>query len=183
MKKILVAAAVLAPTLMVGAAAYAAANSASDTAAVSATIVRPITVTKTQDLAFGTIVKPSSGSALVTLTAASSPVRTVVGGDAIALASTTPTDAKFTVSGEGGQLFTLVIDPSIVMTNTAASGGTLTVTTSNDAGCTTMCTLSGALGDVANGTLSYNVGGSFTVLNTTNTGKYTGSVMSTATYN
>ena len=177
--KYLVGAATAALMLVGASGAMAAANSSSDTANVSATIIQPITVQKTQDLAFGTIVKPSSASSTVTLTAAATPVRTVTGSDGIALASTTPTDGKFTVTGEGGQSFTLSIPASINMSGPSSSS--ITVTTSNDAGCTSACALSGSLGSP--GTLSFNVGGSFTLPSTQTTGLYSGSVTATATYN
>ena len=76
-----------------------------------------------------------------------------------------------------------VIDPTVTLTNTAASGGTLTVTTVNDAACTTSCALLGALGDVANGTKVVNVAGSFPFTSLTNTGAYAGVMNISVTYN
>jgi len=172
--------------LLVGAlfaadAAMAAGNTSATTANVTTTIIRPISVTKNTDLHFGTIVRPGTGSGTVGLTTAN--VSSVTGTGAILLPSSSTSAANFTVSGEGGQAFTLVIDSTVTLTNTATSGGTLTVTTVNDAACTTSCALSGALGDVANGAKVVNVAGSFPFTSLTNTGAYTGTLNISATYN
>src|SRR5438067_13363069 len=167
-------ASIYAAALLLGAAgsAHAAGNTSAATANVNANIVRPVSVTKNSDLSFGKIVRPGSGSGTVGLTVGNS--SSVTGTGAILLPSSSTSVANFTVSGEGGEAFTLTVDGSVTLTNTAASGGTLTVTTVNDAACTTSCVVTGALGDVANGTKSFNVAGSFPFSSTTNTGAYAG---------
>ena len=173
--------AVSAIVLGAAASAFAAGNTSSTTANVTTTIIRPISVTKNTDLKFGTIVRPSAGAGTVGLSTLN--VSAVTGTGAILLPSSTTSPANFTVSGEGAEIFTLVIDSTVTLTNTAASGGTLTVTTVNDAACTTACALPGALGDVANDTKVINVAGSFPFLSTTNTGAYAGVMNISATYN
>ena len=162
-------------------AAFAAGNTASTTADESTTIVRPISSVKNTYLSFGTVVLPSSGSGTVTLSTAGA--RSLTGTNAFWLASPTSTAANFTISGEGGSAFTLAIDATDTLTNAGAGGGALLVTTSNDAGCTSACALSGASGDVTSGTLTFNVGGAFPITSSTATGVYTGTLNVTATYN
>jgi hypothetical protein len=179
--KIVLGMVVSAIALAGAASAFAAGNTSSTTANVTTTIIRPISVSKNTDLKFGTIVRPGSGPGTMALTTANVP--TVTGTGAILLPSSTTSPANFTVSGEGAQAFTLVIDSTVTLTNTAASGGTLTVTTVNDAGCTTSCALPGALGDVANDTKIINVAGSFPFTSLTNTGAYAGTMNISVTYN
>jgi len=179
--KTIIGIAVSAIVLGAAASAFAAGNTSATTANVTTTIIRPISVTKNTDLRFGTIVRPSAGSGTVALSTADVP--TITGTGAILLPSSTTSAANFTVSGEGAEAFTLVIDSTVTLTNTAASGGTLTVTTVNDAACTTACALPGALGDVANDTKVVNVAGSFPFTSFTNTGAYAGVMNISVTYN
>lgn len=141
----------------------------------SVTILRPITVTNNANLAFGTIVKPASGSGTVTVTTGG--VRSVGGSNPpTALASTTATAADFTVSGEGGQLISVSVPATFDLTG--PSSATLTVTTS--ATHIGSQTLSNALGGA--GTLDVAVGGTITVADTTTTGAYTGTFSVSADY-
>ena len=156
-----------------------AGSSDSTTGAFTGTIIRPILVTASQSLGFGTIVRPSSGSGVVTL--ANNGTLSVTGTGAVALPSTTPHAGMFTVSGEGGQVFTLAVDSTVTLTNAGSSGGSLSVTTSNDAACSTSCTLSGALG--ASGGLTFHVGGAFAISSTTHPGAYAGTLNISVAYN
>ena len=158
-----------------------AATSDSTTGALTGTIIRPILVTANQGLQFGTIVRPGSGTGTVTLSNAGA--LSVTGTGAIALPSSVMHAAMFTASGEGGQTFTLTIDSSVTLTNAAPSGGTLAVSTSNDAGCTASCTLSGVLGATTSGTLIFHVGGTFAITSATPTGAYSGTMNVVVTYN
>ncbi|RYE03830.1 MAG: DUF4402 domain-containing protein [Sphingomonadales bacterium] len=147
-------------------AAPAFAQTGTDTATGSTTIVRPVTITKDADLAFGKIVRPPSGTSAVSMTDASDTVSADNGGLAV---GTGTSRAKFTINGEGAQVVTLTVPANFVMTR---SGGaeTLTVTLDPDLGATT--TLSSTLGTA--GTKALNIGGSFSVLSTTVTGLYSG---------
>jgi len=77
----------------------------------------------------------------------------------------------------------LTIDSTVTLTNSAPSGGTLALSTTNDAGCTTLCTLGGVLGATASGTLIFHVGGSLGILSTTKTGPYSGTINVLVAYN
>ena len=158
-----------------------AGTSDSTTGALSGTIIRPILVTANQSLEFGTIVRPNAGSGTVTLTNAGG--LSVTGTGAIALPSSHPQAAMFTVSGEGGQTFSLTVDSTVTLTNAAPSGGTLVVSTTNDAGCTATCALGGTVGQTTSATLSFHVGGTFAVSSTTPTGSYSGTLNAVVSYN
>src|ERR1700677_2661139 len=123
---------------------------------------------------FGVVVRPTSGSGGATLGNAGA--LTVTGTGAIVVPPLVAQAAMFTVSGEGGQTFGLTIDGAVTLTNTASSGGTLAVSRTNDAACTTLCTLGGVLGATASGTLIFHAGGSFGLSSTTNTGAYSGTI-------
>jgi hypothetical protein len=128
-------------------------------------------------MAFGTIVRPTSGAGTVVVTAEASTTRSTTGG-AVALASTTATSAKFTLDGEGGQLVSVTIPADFDMTSGA---NTLKVTTSHDLTDAASVLLSGSLGSA--GTKVFYVGGSIPIANNTATGAYTGSFTVSASYN
>ncbi len=160
--------------IALGSAAPAAAQSATGDASV--TIIRPATITANTDMVFGTIIRPATGNGTVVLSAAATTARSVTGG-VVALASTTPTAAKFTIVGEGGQSMSVSVPETFPLTPT--SGLDLTVTTSNNIG--SGVTLSNALG--SEGSFVLYVGGSLPVTDSTPTGTYTGSFTVTASYN
>jgi hypothetical protein len=154
------------------AAAAPSTPSGAVTSTVNATVFRPISVTKTADMRFGSIVKPASGSGTVTLT--SGGVLTTSAGTI--LSSTTHGAAAFTVTGEGAQAFTLSVPGSFPMTS---GGNTLTVATSPSASGTQ--SLSAALG--SGGTLTTTVGGMFPISTATVNGAYSGNLVVTVSYN
>lgn len=158
-----------------GAAAQA---SSTQTTNSTVTVFRPIVLSKTSDLSFGTVVRPTSGSGTVTISNADGS-RSVVGG--IALLNTGPNAAAgratYSVAGEGGQAYAVTVPANFVMTRTGGSE-TITVTLSaSSAGGT----LSGALG--AAGSASFGVGGSLPVANTTASGAYAGTFNVVVAYN
>lgn len=169
----------LAALLTLAAAGPAGAVTATGT--LTANIVRPIVMTKNVNLSFGKIVRPASGTVTATLATTGARTFTPPATSAFWLVSPASTVANFTVSGEGAQAFTLTIPATVTLTNSGAGGGTLSVTTSNDAGCTTACALSGSLGGA--GSKTFNVGGSFPITSSTAAGAYSGSVTATAAYN
>lgn len=153
-------------------------STASALASGTIKVTRPISVTKNLDMAFGTIVKGAG-----TVTIANDGTRTA-GGATTALASTSASQAQFTISGEGGQSISVQVPANFTMSNSTTGNGTLTVTTTHDMqGSVGAQTLSGALGDASNGSLVVNVGGSVPLLANTPTGVYTGSFTVTADYN
>jgi len=143
------------------------AQTSTASASGSTTIVRPVTITKNADLAFGKIIRPATGSSAVAMTDASDTVSADNGGFAV---GTGTSRAKYTIDGEGGQVVALTIPTEFDMTR---SGGaeTITVTLDADLGATT--TLSSTLGNA--GTKALNIGGSFSVPSTTVSGLYSGS--------
>lgn len=133
----------------------------------SVTILRPVTITKNNDLSFAKIVRPSTGSGTVTLTALSDAVQVSGTGT---LAAGTASRAKYTVNGEGGQVVSVTVPSTFDMSDGASH--TLTVTLTSDATGGTV-TLDQTIGTAGAATL--NVGGSFPVSSTTTAASYTGS--------
>lgn len=152
-------------------------STASTTGTGSITIIRPITIAKTADLAFGTVVRPATGSGTAVVSAGGA--RSVTGGVVGLSSGATPAAAAFTVTGEGGQSISVTVPSTFSMAN---GTDTLTVTTSNSlTGSVAAQTLSNALG--AAGTLAFTVGGSVPIASTTATGLYTGTFTVSAAYN
>jgi hypothetical protein len=168
---------------LIGAAAASAAGvsatsafaqaSASQTTTGSATIFQPIALSKNTDLAFGIVVRPSSGAGTVTVSTAGA--RSLSGNGAL-LNDVSPSAATFTVNGEGGQAFSINVPASFTMTGPSSSTLTVGLNASGATG-----TLSGALG--GNGSATFSVGGSITVASTTTNGAYTGTFTTTVSYN
>lgn len=176
MKRVLGAATAL---MIVGFAAPSfAAATASDSSTVTAKIIRPISVTKNADLAFGTIVRPTVGGGSSVVAVDTAGARSVTGGDAVALGTTSAAAAQFTIAGEGGQSISVSVPASFNLTGPS----TVPVTTTNDlSGSASSQLLSNALG--AAGSLVVKVGGSFTVTDSTATGDYTGTLTVSSSYN
>jgi hypothetical protein len=172
--KILVAAALV--TGMAAPAFAQASDSESTTGSVR--IIQPINLTKVNNLAFGTVVRPASGSSTITMST-SSDTPTVDSGTAVVLSGGTKTRASYTVTGEGGQAVSISVPANFDMT---AGANTITVTLTPEA---TSDTLSGTLGTTGgfSGDGTLYVGGSFAVTNSTVSGDYTGSFSTTVAYN
>jgi hypothetical protein len=144
------------------------------TAATEATIIRALTIDDTQDMSFGTIVRPAANATVSLSTAGAVTGVTTVGTGQAA--------AKFLVSGEGGQTF------SIAQTISLGGPSTLVVTPLLAAGASgsiagAVGTLSGNLGEATSGTAELVYGASFPITATTATGAYTGSLVVTVNYN
>jgi hypothetical protein len=144
------------------------------TATAAANVFRPIAISNPTSLVFGTVVRPRTGSGSVVINA-STAARTVSGGVA-ALSTPAPSRASFTVTGEGGQAFSVSMPSTLIMTTTGAS---LTVALTTSAGPSQV--LSSAVGSA--GTYSFGVGGSLPVTSTTRTGSFKGSFAVTVNYN
>ena len=153
-------------------------SSATGTANATATVVRPITISSSVDLAFGNVV-PGATAGTLTLTAASSTAATAGGG--VTQPGTqvgTVTAAKFDVAGEGGLTYSITL-PSSAATINGPSAATMTVDTfTSDIASGT---LSGALG--AAGSQSFYVGGKLHVGANQAAGNYTGTFSVTVAYN
>ena len=143
--------------------------------AAIAHVFRPITVTSSSALAFGRILRPTSGSGSVAVNEFTG-VRTVSGTGAAALSSPSPTRAAYSVSGEGGQAFSISVPATFQLTG---PGTPLTVSLNSTASGSQV--LTGALG--SEGSLSFFVGGSFPMTSSTATGAYEGTYTVTVQYN
>ena len=153
---------------MAAATPVLAAGSASQSASTSTQVLQPITLGKTSDLAFGSIAKPSVGGNTVTVDETSG-ARALSGGGDAALAASSVSRAAYTVSGEGGQAFSISVPASFNMVRSGGSEDLQVVLVSS----ATAGTLSGSVG--ATGTASFGVGGRFTVSKATPSGAYSGS--------
>lgn len=165
--------------LIAGATGVMAQSSATTTGNATATVIRPITISNSVDLAFGNVV-PSGVAGTLTLTAASSTVATPAGG--ITQPATTPgtrTAALFTVGGEGGFTYAITL-PSTAQTITGPAAATMTVTAFTSSPSATGV-LSNAIG--AAGTQSLYVGGTLNVGVGQAAGNYTGTFSVTVDYN
>lgn len=151
-------------------------NSATASTTGSVKIIQPLTLEKDTDLAFGSVVKPTSGTNTVAISA-SDGARALSGGGDAALAPSTSGRATYTVTGEGGQTFSISTPTSFDMSRQGGSD-TITVSLTKSAAAGT---LSGSLG--SSGTATFGVGGSFDVASTTATGSYSGSFDVTVAYN
>jgi len=141
-----------------------------------ATVLRPLSLDKTFDLSFGTIIAPSSGGGSVTLDASSAALD-VTGTGARALAAPAPTLAEYSVSGEGGQSFSIDMDIETPVEMTGPATLEVTLNTNADASPV----LTGL--PTQEGDYSFRVGGSFPIAHDTPAGAYSGTFLVTVLYN
>lgn len=168
-RKLLLAGAALVATTATASSALAQA-SASTSATASVTIFQPITITKTADLAFGRVIRPSTGTTIYTIDATTG-APSVSGGDGIfTTGGGTPGRAVFSVNGEGGQGFTITADATVVN-----GGVTINLVKSAATGI-----LSGTIG--AAGSATFGVGGNITMTSATSTGVKSGTFNVTVAY-
>jgi len=146
------------------------------TAATTATttIVRPVTIQKDSNLIFGTIIRPTAGTSVVSLPSGSDTVS--ADGTGVAILGGT-SRAKYTIAGEGGQAVSITVPGTFSMTRVGGSE-TLLVSLSSDLGAST--SLSSSLGNA--GTKNLNVGGSFELSTGSLTGAYSGTFDVTVAY-
>ncbi|HVU31426.1 MAG TPA: DUF4402 domain-containing protein [Sphingomicrobium sp.] len=161
MKKILTSAGALA------ALAFTTPASAANTASANATvnIVSPLSLTKNNDLDFGTIVGPFSNN---TVTLDMSDNRNC----GTLTCSGTPKSASFTVTGTGGQTVLLTIPASVTLNGSVS--GTLNVD------LTTAKPGNQVLG--AGGSATFGLGGTLTIPTGTADGVYSNTFTVTANY-
>jgi hypothetical protein len=141
-----------------------------------ANVLRTINLSKSFDLSFGAIVRPTSGSGSVTLNATNAALD-VTGTGAMALGAPAATLAEYAVTGEGGQAFSIDMDIETPFNMTGP--GTLPVTLNTNADASPV--LSGSAG--AEGSYAFRVGGSFPINHDTPAGVYSGSFVVTVLYN
>ena len=124
MKKITSIIAIVTVSLVFSATASA---QVSANAPTTATIVKPIGITKNTDMHFGNVAV-SSTAGTVLMTASLTPTRTASGGVTLPkTASGTPTAAKFTVTGQGTYTYEITV-PETAFTLDEDGEGTDTMT-------------------------------------------------------
>lgn len=168
----------LAGTLFAGAALLStpAFAQSSANATGSAKIIRPVAITNSTGLAFGTLIRPSTGTDTVTILNSADSV-----SGATTVAGSSVSRAKFAIAGEGGQSVSVTVPASFELARVGGSPTEkLVVTLSSDVSGST--TLGGALGDTADGTKAVNVGGSFPLASNTATGNYSGTFTVSVAY-
>ncbi|WP_417545415.1 DUF4402 domain-containing protein [Marinobacter sp.] len=170
--------AALASTVVVGLFGASHSFAASATTTSTATVIAPIAITKAADLLFGSFAPGAGG----TVTVATNGSRTATGA-ILSTVGTTPTAARFDVTGEGSSTYSIAWGGVTVLTETVGGVETMALTRISDltgAGATT--------GEVTSGTLtagaqSIYLGGELTVGATQAAGTYTGDVTVTVEYN
>jgi hypothetical protein len=148
-----------------------ASGSVTGTANASVTVLSPVTVTKTQDLAFGQIVRPSNANTNTVVLDSNNNVTVSGSGNGSTVASTT-TSAKFNITAPAGTTYTTTQTLSFTqtgLTNVAAS---------------LPAAQSGTLGTIpAGGVQGLNYGGQFDMNSATTPQAYTGTLSVTVNYN
>jgi hypothetical protein len=142
--------------------------------AVTATVLRPLAVAPTADLRFGTLLRANGGSGTVSIAADDD--QRHVSGTGLEPVGGGAGRARFTISGEGGQVFSLAVPDHFTMDG--PGGSAISVTTAPSISGTQR--LDGTLGNGASATLS--VGGAITVTDATPYGSYSGTFMVTVQY-
>ena len=155
--------AALAGTVFAAAFAATGAQAATASANAKAKILSPITVTKTADLDFGTII--TSGTA-ATVTVSSAGARTCGG---TLTCTNAVSAAAFGITGTTGAVVTLAADPSVTLN--AAGGLTMTATLATSAATKTLA-----------GSDTFTVGGVLSVGATQGDGSYSGTFNVTVNY-
>ena len=143
----------------------------STTAAASVTILSPVTITKTQDLVFGAVIRPLNASPNTVSMDANDTV-TISGAGNGSLVSSTTSSAKFNLVGPAAEVYTT--GQTLTFTQTGLTG----ITASGPTATT------GVLGTIpASGTQELRYGGSFNMSAATTAQAYTGTLTVTINYN
>jgi hypothetical protein len=161
--------------------AFGASNSFAAKAAASnssATVIVPIAITKSADLVFGKFAPGGGGE----VTVATDGARTAT-GPILSISGSTPTAAKFNVTGDKNSTYGITWGGAAVPTDSVSSE-TMALSKISD------LTASGATtGEVSSGTLNGSgaqtiyLGGELTVTSGQADGTYTGDVTATVEYN
>lgn len=152
-------------------------QAASAVATASATVLAAIAINKSTDLSFGRFAPGAGGS----ITVSTSGVR-VADSDVLSAADSSPTAAKFDVSGNPAATYDITIVASTLLEDGAAHRIALVT-------CSDLSRANTTSGNVANGTLSAAgsqslfVGGTLSVDAAQAAGLYRGSIAVTVEYN
>ena len=159
----------------IAAAALAAAGSAvaqtSQSASGSITVLQPVlNVTKTADLSFGSVIRPTAGSGTIMIDANTGSVTT---SNLAQASGNTTSRASFLVEGTANANITVTYPSSVNLTRSGGSE-TLTVYLTSTMG-------GGQIG--SGGTANFNLGGQVTLSSATIAGAYTNTFTVTVAYN
>ena len=148
-----------------------AGGSVTGTANASATVLSPVSITKTQDLLFGQVVRPSNASSN-TVTLDTNNAVTVTGAGNGSVVSSTTSSAKFNITAPAATTYTTVqslVFTQAGLTNIAASAPVAET---------------GTLGTIpAGGVQAIDYGGQFDMSAATTAQAYTGTLSVTVNYN
>ncbi len=155
--------------LLAGGLSVPAFAQASDTesATASADIIQAISMTKVDDLDFGVLVRPTSGSATITINEDTGAITTGTGGR---ITASTISRARFDVTGEDTYTANFDADATVLLDG---PGADITVTLNeSDASLT-----------LTGGAATFYVGGTFSLPTAQTSGAYTGTFNATVSYN
>ncbi len=143
------------------------------TATSTATIITPISISKTADMNFGNLAVQSGTGGTVVLAPAGT--RTSTSGVTLPAAAGTVTAAAFTVTGSGSSTYAITLPASVVLTH---SGGVQSMTASS------FTSNPSSTGTLSSGTQNFSVGATLTVAAGQLAGVYTsGNFNVTVNYN
>ena len=169
-RNILIAAASAAAMFGMATAAFAS-GSVSTSAPATVTVLSPTSLTKTQNMAFGSVVRPSNASAN-TVTLDVNDAVTIAGAGNGSIVSSTTSSAKFDFTAPAATTYTTTQGLSFLQTGLTNVGASAPVATT------------GALGTVpAGGIQELRYGGNFDMTSSTAAQNYTGTLSVTVNYN
>ena len=154
------------------ATAASAAGSVAQTAPVTLTIATAINLTKTTNMAFGTVIKPSNANTNTVIVGPDGSISITGTGDGSTVSATPHSQAVFSLVAPAGTTYASLTGLSMtpVLTNTAATAVPTTTT--------------GTYGTVpVGGVQDLNVGGQFDMSAATVAQAYTGTLSLTVNYN
>jgi hypothetical protein len=170
MKNLLIVAGAASALALAGAPAYAASPTTQATA--TARIVQPLTLDSVRNLDLGTIVLSGTGTYTQTVSMSQAGVFSC-GGANLTCSGTTQT-AQYTASGTQGQTLTVNGSGTINLVNGTQTSPDLVLTVAYPA--------AGSVVLDSTGTVTFDIGGSIDVSDTTADGVYTGTFDVTADY-
>lgn len=151
-----------------------AAGSVQATANATLTILSPTTITKTQDMVFGQIVRPTTGSDTVVLDTGDTVTINHTGGGNGSVVNSTTSSAKFNITSSAADTYTTT------QTLTFTQAGLTNIAPSAPvASSGTLGQITGANG----GTQEIRFGGQFDISAATTAQTYTGTLTVTVNYN
>ena len=165
-------AACVAATAIAATPAAAAPTGASTPATARARVVKPLSMTATGELYFGTIVIPAAGvTATRTISVTAANVRDCAGGSTEVTCSDLPTVPTYNVQGTNGMVVNITKTASSL---TGSNGGTLAFTPTGQNSVT--------LPNSGNAGANFNIGGNIDIVPSTVDGVYTGNINVTVDY-